>query len=284
MISQILDTRSKKIIRRPGNAKPQFISAPVPIPASEKASTESKSETIMEESDTIKMKEYDFINLTLGEQQFLLERPVMKTEDIMSKVRPIIADVKERGDDALREYTLKFDKVSLQSNVLKAPFDDPILEENVKSALDVAFDNIYKFHAAQLDVDEVLKVETMPGVFCSRFVRAIENVGIYVPGGTAVLPSTALMLGIPALVAKCKNIVIATPPRKDGSICPEVVYVAKKIGASTILIAGGAQAISALAFGTNECPKVDKICGPGNQFVTAAKMLVQVFKPNLERL
>ena len=115
----------------------------------------------------------------------------------------------------------------------------------------------------------------MPGVTCRRVVRAIERVGLYVPGGTAVLPSTALMLGVPAQIAGCKTIVLATPPRKDGSICPEVVYCAKKCGVTKILKAGGAQAVAALAYGTETCPKVDKICGPGNQFVTAAKMILQ---------
>ena len=118
-------------------------------------------------------------------------------------------------------------------------------------------------------------VETMPGVVCSRFARPVARVGLYVPGGTAILPSTALMLGIPAQVAGCKEIVIATPPRPDGSISPEVMYVAKLVGASAILKAGGAQAVAALAYGTQSVPKVDKIFGPGNQWVTAAKMLVQ---------
>jgi len=115
----------------------------------------------------------------------------------------------------------------------------------------------------------------MPGVVCSRFARGISRVGLYVPGGTAILPSTALMLGIPAQVAGCKEIVLATPPRPDGSISPEVVYAAHKVGATVILKAGGAQAISALAYGTASVPKVDKVFGPGNQWVTAAKMLVQ---------
>jgi len=117
-------------------------------------------------------------------------------------------------------------------------------------------------------------VETMPGVRCSRFVRPIERVGCYVPGGTAVLPSTALMLGVPALVAGCKKIVFASPPRPDGSVTPEIVYVAHKVGAEAIVLAGGAQAVAALAYGTQSVPKVDKILGPGNQFVTAGKMFV----------
>jgi len=120
-----------------------------------------------------------------------------------------------------------------------------------------------------------MEVETMKGVNCRRVVRPIQSVGLYVPGGTAVLPSTSLMLSIPAQIAGCQNIVLATPPRQDGSICPEVIYCAKKCGVTKILKAGGAQAIAAMAYGTETCPKVDKIFGPGNQFVTAAKMILQ---------
>ena len=171
------------------------------------------------------------------------------------------------------------------------------IKPEVKTAIDIAYNNIYKFHKAQKTTfgnkkaaaagangtvegiegpeDGVLEVETMPGVVCRRFARPIESVGLYVPGGSAVLPSTALMLGVPAQVARCPTVVIATPPRPDGSISPEVLYCASKVNASAILCAGGAQAVAALAYGTETCPKVDKIVGPGNQFVTAAKMLVQ---------
>ena len=144
----------------------------------------------------------------------------------------------------------------------------------VKEALDLAMGNVRRFHEAQLPTSD-LRVETMDGVSCSRFVRPIERVGLYVPGGSAVLPSTTYMLGIPAQVAGCHEIVIATPPRPDGSVVPEVLYVAEQIGASQIVLAGGAQAVFAMAYGTQSVHKVDKICGPGNQFVTAAKMLVQ---------
>lgn len=126
-----------------------------------------------------------------------------------------------------------------------------------------------------LQVREPIKVATMKGIECRRVSRPIERVGIYVPGGTAVLPSTALMLGVPAQIAGCREVVLATPPRADGSICPEVLYAAKKCGVTKILKAGGAQAVAAMAYGTASCPKVDKICGPGNQFVTAAKMMLQ---------
>lgn len=164
----------------------------------------------------------------------------------------------------------------------------------VREAIDVAYGNILRFHKAQSSTaaehaapagavsaqwaagdKSVMQVTTMPGVVCARFPRAIERVGIYVPGGSAVLPSTALMLGVPAQVAGCETIVLATPPRADGSIAPEVLYVADKVGVSCIVCAGGAQAVGAMAYGTASVPKVDKIAGPGNQYVTAAKMLVQ---------
>jgi phosphoribosyl-ATP pyrophosphohydrolase/phosphoribosyl-AMP cyclohydrolase/histidinol dehydrogenase len=159
--------------------------------------------------------------------------------------------------------------------VLRAPFPPELMElkPETREAIDISFENIRKFHAAQKE-DKPLKVETMPGVVCSRFARPIERVGLYVPGGTAVLPSTALMLGVPAMVAGCKRIVLATPPRSNGKVTPEVVYAAHKVGAEMIVLAGGAQAVAAMAYGTESVTKVDKILGPGNQFVTAAKMHV----------
>ncbi|KAJ3215498.1 trifunctional histidinol dehydrogenase [Clydaea vesicula] len=265
-IEKHLDLRSKKITRRPGNAKPQFI---------KKAEENVEVPTIPLIKEEIEMCVYDFNILQSDEKKRLLERPIMKTEEVFGKVKPILDDVKKNGDKSLLAFTEKFDQVKLDSPVVLPPFNVPQLKPNVKKAIDVAFSNILKFHSSQLDMSAVLKVETMPGIVCSRFVRPIESVGLYVPGGSAVLPSTALMLGIPAMVAGCKNIVIATPPRKDGTLCPEVVYVAEKVGASVILVAGGAQAIGAMAYGTETVPKVDKICGPGNQFVTAAKMIVQ---------
>lgn len=194
----------------------------------------------------------------------------------MNIVNPIMKDVRENGDKALLAYTHKFEKAtSLTSPVLRAPFPQKLMQLPLETieAIDISYENIRKFHAAQKEAKPLL-VETMPGVVCSRFVRPIERVGLYVPGGTAVLPSTALMLGVPAMVAGCKKIVIATPPRADGSITPEIVYVAHKVGAESIVLAGGAQSIAAMAYGTDSVSKVDKILGPGNQFVTAAKMVV----------
>jgi len=195
---------------------------------------------------------------------------------MITKVKPIVDHVRAQGDAALIELTAKFDKAQLDSVVTSPPFapETMQLDGAVRAAIDVAYANIRKFHEAQASAD-TLVVETMPGVVCSRFARPIARVGLYVPGGTAVLPSTALMLGIPAQVAGCHKIVLATPPRSDGSISPEVMYVAHLVGASAVLKAGGAQAVAALAYGTQTVPKVDKIFGPGNQWVTAAKMLVQ---------
>jgi phosphoribosyl-ATP pyrophosphohydrolase / phosphoribosyl-AMP cyclohydrolase / histidinol dehydrogenase len=139
--------------------------------------------------------------------------------------------------------------------------------------IDIAFENIRKFHAGQVETPK--HVETILGVLCLRFARAIERVVLYVPGGTA-LPSTAMMLGIPTLVAGCRNIHFATPPREDGSVLPEILYIASEVGAKGILLAGGAQAIAALAYGTESVEKCDKIFGPGNQFVTVRRWLCRV--------
>ncbi|KAJ8903397.1 hypothetical protein NDN08_004505 [Rhodosorus marinus] len=212
------------------------------------------------------LSEEMLMNLTL--------RPKIDFSKTMDLVKPIISEVQSRGDDAVRELTLKFDKVELDEVVVNPrELEEPLLEDSVRKAFDVAYDNIHKFHSAQ--VRETLSVSTMEGIECRRVPRPIERVGIYVPGGTAVLPSTALMLGVPAQLAGCTEVVLATPPRADGSVCPEVLYAALKCGVTKILKAGGAQAITAMAFGTETCPKVDKICGPGNQFVTGAKMILQ---------
>ncbi|KAL7611557.1 hypothetical protein Lser_V15G08725 [Lactuca serriola] len=220
------------------------------------------------------MKSYKLSELTPTEVDNLKARPRINFSSIFSTVQPIVDDVRNRGDAAVKDYTLRFDKVELEKiieNVNELP--DPELDESVRESFDVAYSNIYAFHAAQKPVEKV--VENMKGVRCKRVARSISSVGLYVPGGTAVLPSTALMLSIPAQIAGCKTIVLATPPSSDGSICKEVLYCAKKAGVTHILKAGGAQAISAMAWGTATCPKVEKIYGPGNQYVTAAKMILQ---------
>ena len=207
----------------------------------------------------------------------VLQRPSQRSTDhILNIVGPIIKDVRGGGDAALLKYTHKFENAtSLTSPVLHAPFPQSLMQLPPKTieAIDISFKNIETFHAAQLE-SKPLQKETMPGVVCSRFSRPIERVGLYVPGGTAVLPSTAMMLGVPAMVAGCKKIVIASPPRSNGTITPEIVYIAHKVGAKSLVLAGGAQAVAAMAYGTESVTKVDKILGPGNQFVTAAKMLV----------
>lgn len=277
-ISKSLDEKSWKVKRRKGDAKgkwaekegiqtePAQKAAPAPVPATPK-----------ESSDRIAMRRLDTAKASQAELTDALKRPSQKSPDaIMKIITPIIDDVRKGGDKAVLSYTHKFEKAtSLTSPVLRAPFPKELmnLAPETIQAIDTSFENIRKFHAAQKD-EGALRVETMPGVVCSRFSRPIEAVGLYIPGGTAVLPSTALMLGVPAMVAGCRKIVLASPPRGDGSVTPEIVYVAHKVGAESIVLAGGAQAVAAMAYGTESVSKVDKILGPGNQFVTAAKMLV----------
>lgn len=262
-VEKNLDIKSFKVTRRKGDAKPAY--------------EEKRKEETTSNSYQLKI-----IDTTLGENKEevsrSLERPVQKTADIMKLVLPIISKVKTDGDKALLELTDKFDGVKLSSPILTAPFPEEYMKisDDMKAAIDLSIANIEKFHSAQLPKEEVMTIETSPGVYCSRFAKPIENVGLYVPGGTAVLPSTAMMLGVPAKVAGCSNIIIASPPsRATGRVTPEVVYVAHKLGAKSILMAGGAQAVGALAYGTESVLKCDKILGPGNQFVTAAKMHVQ---------
>ncbi|KAJ3199704.1 trifunctional histidinol dehydrogenase, partial [Dinochytrium kinnereticum] len=287
-VERQLDRRAKKVTRRPGNAKPHVVAPTVvgapPVdegvavpPPAVTAVKEAVAATVgTEEELPMRMKRYTVSEVTDESYAKLLQRPIINSKEIFDRVRPIIDGVAERGDKAVIEFTAQFDGVQIPQTVLKAPFPAEMMrvDEKVRRAIDTAFENVRRFHEAQLD-GTVLEVETMPGVICSRFYRPIQRVGLYVPGGTAVLPSSTLMLGVPALVAGCEEIVIASPPRKDGTPVPEVVYVAQKVGAGTIVLAGGAQAVAAMAFGTESVPKVDKICGPGNQYVTAAKMLLQ---------
>ncbi|PON94729.1 Histidinol dehydrogenase, monofunctional [Trema orientale] len=220
------------------------------------------------------MKSYKLSQLSPSEVESLKARPRIDFSSIFTTVNPIVDDVRKRGDAAVREFTAKFDKVELDKTVVSvSELPDPELDPVIREAFDVAYDNIYAFHFAQKSAER--SVENMKGVRCKRVARSIASVGLYVPGGTAVLPSTALMLAVPAKIAGCKTVVLATPPSHDGSICKEVLYCAKKAGVTHILKAGGAQAISAMAWGTESCPKVEKILGPGNQYVTAAKMILQ---------
>jgi len=185
--------------------------------------------------------------------------------------------VRENGDDALLKYTKEFDQVQLQSIALSEVIKESAehaIPNSLKTAIQLAKENIEKFHLSQLQKME--RIETMPGVWCWRKSVGIENVGIYIPGGTAPLFSTVLMLGIPAKIAGCKNIILCTPPNNDkGEVHPAIIYAATLVGVTHIYTVGGVQAIAAMAYGTATIPKVHKIFGPGNQYVTAAKQLVQ---------
>jgi len=212
-------------------------------------------------------------NLSEKEREGLCQRPKMDFNTIFDDVNPIIEDVRRRGDAAIGHYSQKFDGISPVPLVIDPSEKEVDLDRETKQAIDTAFDNIYRFHKAQLP--DPLEVETMPGVQCRRIARPIERVGLYIPGGTAMLPSTLMMLGIPAMLAGCKTIVAATPPQKNGSAADELIYIAQRIGVTHLLTSGGAQAVAGMALGTSTVPKVDKILGPGNQYVTAAKMLLQ---------
>ena len=214
------------------------------------------------------------LNPTSEEWGKKLKRPVQKTKDIEKIVKPIMRKVKRMGDKALRKFAMEYDHVQIK-NLLVSIEEVKKARETVdlglKEAIIQAKENIEKFHEAQATPD--LKMEIMEGVTCMRRSVPIQRVGLYIPGGTAPLFSTVLMLGIPANIAGCEEIVLCTPPDKDGNIHPAILYTADLIGIDKIVKAGGAQAIAALTYGTESVPKVDKIFGPGNQYVTAAKQL-----------
>ncbi|MBN2733173.1 MAG: histidinol dehydrogenase [Balneolaceae bacterium] len=219
------------------------------------------------------MKQYHYRNLSQKDVQRVCQRPKMDFKSVFGQVDPIIKAVRSQGDKAVLKYTDQFDGIRPEPLVIQPKKQSVAIEPAIQKAIDTAFDNIRQFHKAQLP--ETLEVETMPGVMCKRITRPIERVGLYVPGGTAMLPSTCMMLGIPAMLAGCKQIIIATPPNKQGNVADEIIYIAQKLNADAILLAGGAQAVAAMAWGTDSVPKADKILGPGNQYVTAAKMLLQ---------
>lgn len=209
-----------------------------------------------------------------------LSRPVMSNKaSLTDAVKDLIAQVKQQGDQALIELTNKFDKVELEQLAIPEAlreFSLLKLTEKSKSAIDLAYKNIRAFHLAQ--VKQTVEVETTAGVTCQLKTAPIAEVGLYIPGGSAPLPSTVLMLGVPAQIAGCKRIVLCTPPDTSednfASITPEILYAAKLCGVDEIYRVGGAQAIAALAYGTESIAKVDKIYGPGNSFVTEAKQQV----------
>ncbi|MGI9220962.1 MAG: histidinol dehydrogenase [Woeseiaceae bacterium] len=209
-------------------------------------------------------------------QEATLRRPGSQDDASQSAtVAEIIREVRDNGDAALRRYTKSFDDVDLTDFLVSAEeanSAEAALSPETIAAIDVAIRNVRIFHQAQLP--QALSVETSPGIQCERISHAIEAVGLYVPAGTAPLPSAAIMLAVPAALANCPTRVMCTPPRADGSADPSVVAAAKRAGVSNIYKLGGAQAIAALAYGTETIPKVNKIFGPGNSWVTLAKTMV----------
>src|SRR5690349_16140998 len=215
------------------------------------------------------MKTYKYP--AVSEWKKLAERPSIDRSSLEKKVKKIIAAIKEKGDKAVRKYSKAFDGVSFkelrvsEKEIKKA---GDLLTDELKAAILQAKNNIETFHKNQLQPLE--RIQTMPGITCWRKSVGIENVGLYIPGGSAPLFSTILMLGIPAKLAGCKEIILCSPPGKDGKLHPAILFAASITGITKIFRIGGVQAIGAMAYGTSSVPSVSKIFGPGNQFVTAA--------------
>ncbi len=208
----------------------------------------------------------------------LLKRPALEKKDLRNTVQDIFLKVKEDGDAALKEFALKFDQVSIDKlsvSTEEIEFAVAQVSPELKAAIAQAKENIFEFHAAQKEQSN--EIETTEGVICWRESRAIEKVGLYIPGGTAPLFSTVLMLAVPAQIAGCQEVILCTPPQKDGSINPAILYTAQLCGITKIFKVGGAQAIAALTVGTESIPKVEKIFGPGNQYVTQAKQFAMEY-------
>jgi histidinol dehydrogenase len=206
----------------------------------------------------------------------IIRRPALDQKGLEKSVRRIMEAVKKRGDRAVRKYGSEFDGVRLRRLEVtrkEIRLAEDALDMQLKSAIEQAAENIRTFHRSQLRQEQ--KVETMSGVLCWRRSLPIESVGLYIPGGTAPLFSTILMLGIPAVLAGCPEIILCSPPDREGRLHPAILFAARLVGIQKIYKAGGVQAIAAMAFGTESIPKVDKIFGPGNQYVTMAKLLVQ---------
>ena len=207
----------------------------------------------------------------------ILARPVFDNSKLFSLVEEVLTDVKQNGDKAVRAYTAKFDKVTIDNTEVTAEEiaeAETLVSKQLKQAIEMARRNIWKFHIEQQT--ELPEIQTSPGVLCWQKAVAIDKVGLYIPGGTAPLFSTVLMLGVPASIAECREIVLCTPPNAEGKVHPAVLYAAKVAGVHRIFKIGGTQAIAAMAYGTETVPKVYKIFGPGNQYVTAAKQLVSL--------
>ena len=212
------------------------------------------------------------INPSKSKWDSLTQRPYTENNSVVDSVKEIFKNVQKNGDKSLIDYTLKFDNVKIDK--LKVPenlINDSEFEisSNLKKAIDLAYNNIYKFHSSQLQKKNIIEVQK--GINCWQEKRPIDNVGLYIPGGSAPLFSTVLMLGIPSLIANCSNRILCTPPNFKNEIAPEILYACKVCGISNIFKVGGAQAIAAMTFGTESIPKIDKIFGPGNQYVTEAK-------------
>ena len=208
--------------------------------------------------------------------QDIIKRPVFETASLEKSVKKILERVKAKGDKAIRKYTNEFDGVKLKKLAVtekEIKLAELSLPDELKNSIKQAKANIEKFHQSQ--IEQVNVIETMPGIKCWRRSTGIEKVGIYIPGGTAPLFSTVLMLAIPAKIVGCKEIILCTPPSEDGSVNPAILYAANLCGVTKVFKAGGVQAIAAMAYGTESVPKVFKIFGPGNQYVTCAKQLVQ---------
>jgi len=214
----------------------------------------------------------------LADIKDLLKRPLFESETIKESVLSIINEVKLNGDKALIEFTKKYDGVELNKLQVSDDEIDNSEEEislNLKTAIEVARKNIYKFHNSQMNT--ISKIEIEDGITCWRKDVPIQKVGLYIPGGSSPLFSTLLMLAIPAKIAGCEEIIICSPPQKNGNVAPAILFVAKLLGIKNVFKMGGAQAIAAMTFGTETIPKVDKIFGPGNQWVTVAKQIVNSF-------
>ncbi|MDB4097792.1 histidinol dehydrogenase [Flavobacteriaceae bacterium] len=214
-----------------------------------------------------------FFNPEIKSWSSLVKRPLYSLDSVKDVVDDVFNNVELYGDKSLIDYTNKFDNVKLTDlkiNTDKISNTDKYIDKELKDAINIAFNNIYKFHENQ--IYESKKIETTKGVICWQEKRAIENVGLYIPGGTAPLFSSVLMLAIPAMIAKCKNIVLCSPPDKNGELHPAILYCAKLCKVDTVICVGGAQSIAAMSIGTDTVPKVNKIFGPGNQFVTYAKL------------
>ena len=207
----------------------------------------------------------------------IVERPHLDVSQLTATVRSVLDDIKARGDEAVKEYELKFDRVQLESlSVSQAEMDEAetLVDDDLKAAILLAHDNIKTFHESEKFVGQ--KVSTQPGITCWQKSVAIEKVGLYIPGGTAPLFSTVLMLATPAKIAGCRDIVLCTPPNREGKVNPAILVAARIAGVSHIFKAGGVQAIGTMAYGTQSVPKVYKIFGPGNQYLMAAKQEVSL--------